>query len=331
MEGRQWLQTLTRAQAAEPLPDADRPRRRDQARDQDPDVLLDGKLELMAGDTLDPEGDDSILEWSAESQPVSQIVAITVASATRVLGLRKRHLPHSKLHDLFWLFQGSWEVLHAASEGRFGRLDVCPSWSSFFRRWQHRWKQVLKFRTESQHSQCSTCFDLQRRMHQRNASWEARMQAAADLKAHYKSQYLDRCLYWSLRFASRADADILTVIIDSMDRTKFAWQHSQDLMSRAGRQSREAQNLDWYKLLRVASQAALAIRPDSEGHGEADEAEAGAHSWHCTRLDDWAVSVAGECLPRCRCFSGSPVCPPSCEFVQHSLMQAGTFGIATVV
>jgi hypothetical protein len=188
---------------------------------------LNGKLALMEGDTLDPEGDDGILEWSAEVQPVNQIAAITVASSDKVMGLRKRYLPHSKLHDLYWLFQGSWEVLSAASEGRMGRLDVCPSWPSFFRRWHDRWKWVLRFRTQSQHAQCTTCFDLQQRMHRRNASWQERMQAAADLKAHYKAQYLDRCLYWSLRFASRVDADVLTIIIDSMDKTKFAWRCGQ--------------------------------------------------------------------------------------------------------
>ena len=60
-------------------------------------------------------------------------------------------------------------------------------------------------------------------MNEKGATWEVRMQAAAGLKVHYQNQYLDRCIYWSLRFASRANCDVLTIIIDSMDKAKFAW------------------------------------------------------------------------------------------------------------
>ena len=35
-------------------------------------------------------------------------------------------------------------------------------------------------------------------------------------------QYMDRCLYWSLRWASRHGSfNVLTIIIDSMDKSKF--------------------------------------------------------------------------------------------------------------
>lgn len=36
-------------------------------------------------------------------------------------------------------------------------------------------------------------------------------------------QYYDRAIYWHCRFASRQKLGVLTVIIDSMDKAKFAW------------------------------------------------------------------------------------------------------------
>lgn len=179
---------------------------------------------LVGGEELQLRGSE-MLEWNPEAiSPVEQVHAVTVAAASQVFGLQRRYLPHGHLHDLYWLFLGSWEVLQQAEAVRISqRLDVCPSWSSFRRRWHQLWKRLLRFRKVSQHAQCSTCFQLQRRMNEKSATWEVRMQAAADLKVHYQNQHLDRCIYWSLRFASRASCDVLTIIIDSMDKAKFAW------------------------------------------------------------------------------------------------------------
>jgi len=41
------------------------------------------------------------------------------------------------------------------------------------------------------------------------------------LREHLRDQYADRCLYWGMRWASRQFMDILTLIIDSMDKSKF--------------------------------------------------------------------------------------------------------------
>ena len=43
------------------------------------------------------------------------------------------------------------------------------------------------------------------------------------LREHIRVTYLDRQIYWNLRFASRGFNDVLVIIIDSMDKTKFAW------------------------------------------------------------------------------------------------------------
>jgi len=43
------------------------------------------------------------------------------------------------------------------------------------------------------------------------------------LREHIRCTYLDRQIYWNLRFASRGHSDVLVIIIDSMDKTKFSW------------------------------------------------------------------------------------------------------------
>lgn len=100
---------------------------------------------------------------------------------------------------------------------------AAPSFVTFYRRWVAVWKQYLVFRKSSQHAQCLTCFELQQQMHNKGVGWAAKMKAAADMFQHNQQQYLDRCLYWSLRWASRAFQDVLCVIIDTPDRTRYAW------------------------------------------------------------------------------------------------------------
>ena len=56
-----------------------------------------------------------------------------------------------------------------------------------------------------------------------NLELKSRYQAAAKLREHQRAQYLDRTLYWNLRFASQSFSDVLVIIVDSMDKAKFAW------------------------------------------------------------------------------------------------------------
>ena len=85
------------------------------------------------------------------------------------------------------------------------------------------WQKYLRIRKCSQHAQCTTCFELQRQMHGARNSIQSRLTAARALQIHYRDQYADRCLYWSMRHASRLRENVLVIIIDSMDKTKFAW------------------------------------------------------------------------------------------------------------
>ena len=92
-------------------------------------------------------------------------------------------------------------------------------------------------REKSQHKQCQICFDLQLVLHSPSVPWSKKMEAAKTLRKHHQEQYEDRVLYWSLRFASQTQAtavgddnlpacgagSVLTIIIDDMDHSKFAW------------------------------------------------------------------------------------------------------------
>ena len=49
------------------------------------------------------------------------------------------------------------------------------------------------------------------------------MNAAREWRLHLRSAYHDRLIYWWCRYASRHSMDVLTIIIDSMDKAKFAW------------------------------------------------------------------------------------------------------------
>ena len=69
---------------------------------------------------------------------------------------------------------------------------------------------------------CNVCFKLQHIIQGGTQDLATRREAAAQLRAHYRSQYLDRTVYWNLRFASQTFCDVLVIIIDAMDKTKLA-------------------------------------------------------------------------------------------------------------
>ena len=85
------------------------------------------------------------------------------------------------------------------------------------------WSRILKFRKPSEHTQCSICHKLQRIISGYKMSMQLKLDAARALKQHFKDQYVERCIYWSLRHASRLFLGVLCIIIDSMDKSKFAW------------------------------------------------------------------------------------------------------------
>jgi hypothetical protein len=59
-------------------------------------------------------------------------------------------------------------------------------------------------------------------MHSARGDVAAKINFARLLRQHIRDQYQDRLIYWGLRFASRQYQDVLVIIVDSMDKTKFA-------------------------------------------------------------------------------------------------------------
>ena len=233
--------------AAEPLPHMPvaaqalaRPRT-----DPDPDFDHPEMPSLNAGDALNPEEQET---WSVQPPPVemySKLAAVAHDSACDI-GLPCRFLPNMPLIHFYWLLVSAWDNVQAMThfpvskksasgsrspesrsaaheaESRSSGTWRVPSYDTFWRRYKEIWHRHLIIRKASQHSQCQTCWDLQQMINKRG-SMSAKLEAVRALGQHYADQYADRCLYWALRHASRMRDNILVIIIDSMDKAKFAW------------------------------------------------------------------------------------------------------------
>lgn len=221
--------------AAEPLPDPERRQARAQQQ-RDADITFDDRPWLTEGDKINPdESDDEDtmqpLDWNPDAPTVASISATALAGAGVNVGLPMRYLPHGNSRQLYWMFLTALDVQEevrrvtgtgSEGPGSKGKRQP-PSYPTFWRRWAQVWSKYMRFRKSSQHSQCNRCFELTRDMHDTSLTMVERMHAAKALRQHYNDSYLDRCIYWALRYESRVQSDILCIIIDSMDRTKFAW------------------------------------------------------------------------------------------------------------
>ena len=244
--------------AAEPMPHVaalGRPRK-----DPDPDFEHPEMPSLNAGDPLNPEEQET---WTVQPPPVemySKLAAVAHDSSSDI-GLPCRFLPNMPLIHFYWLLVSSWDNVQAlthfpvskssahgaesrssrssanGAESRSSRSSAngaesrssaaesswgVPSYNTFRRRYAQVWERHLIVRKASQHAQCQTCWDLQQRINKRS-SMRDKLEAVRALGQHYADQYADRCLYWALRHASRMRDNILVVIIDAMDKAKFAW------------------------------------------------------------------------------------------------------------
>lgn len=192
----------------------------------DPDAEEDPWLQEQDAADVQAKADD----WNPDKPPVGEAALVVSACDRTVVGMPVRWLNHSNASELYWLFLATWDV-QVAHQLRAERglpavpasETMAPSMRHFRRRYQEIWRKYLRFRKTSQHAQCTTCFKLQEAMSCRRAAREDRLGAAAALRQHLRDQYLDRCIYWSLRWSSRRDTGVLTIIIDSMDKAKFAW------------------------------------------------------------------------------------------------------------
>ena len=218
--------------AAEPLPHKEIRALNDDKKDVE--ITFEDKAWLDKGDTLNA-GEDK--DWQPDRPKVDVATRLTLAAQgmEKDVGLPVRFLPQTPLIHLYWSFVSAWDGLMAclAFESPFVRKSrcpisqdgswACPSYATFLKRWHDVFKHYLRFRKTSQHAMCQTCFELQQAIHCARGCMAKRLDAARALRKHYADQYMDRCIYWSLREASRLRHNVLVIIIDSMDKAKFAW------------------------------------------------------------------------------------------------------------
>ena len=163
--------------------------------------------------------------------PDRSVPAVIAAFLGKDVGLPRRWLPHARLSHLYWMFRAGFDVPVSEEEESKcsgvlrvpGVADACPSWGTFHGVWQSTWEKYLMCRTTSQHAECKTCFEARQLIQARGSSLVDRWHYARQWQDHLRDQYHDRAIYWFCRYASRHRMDVLTIIIDSMDKAKFAW------------------------------------------------------------------------------------------------------------
>lgn len=124
-----------------------------------------------------------------------------------------RMLQYSRLHDLYWLFLATVALWLEPLARR-------PSWMTFWRAWNRKWKGFLRFRGTEEHSKCTFCWKC-RKVLATHISLQDKYTVAERLRVHLANQYADRCIYWALRHESRLKGNVLVIIIDSMDKSKL--------------------------------------------------------------------------------------------------------------
>jgi hypothetical protein len=163
---------------------------------------------------------NDIFHWTPEAAISDRAAAFIGPQASAPV----RHLPPGKPMTLYWQFIAWFTALQEIALGiglnELKFLKDVPSWTTFHKRWFHKWRQILKFRKTSQHKECSQCFDFRVKVHKPGTPTQDKISIAREWREHLRAQYHDRLLYWSLRWASRMHMDVLVIIIDSMDKVK---------------------------------------------------------------------------------------------------------------
>jgi len=122
-----------------------------------------------------------------------------------------RYLPPGKLADLYLMY---------AAWARGRGLDVASAWT-FRVVWKTAgWKECLIFRGASTHALCFTCGQLRAKIASADTV-DMHVQACSTLHAHLRDQYRDREVYWALRTRARTEKDVISLIGDGMDKSKF--------------------------------------------------------------------------------------------------------------
>eukprot|EP00435_Cladocopium_sp_Y103_P029528 s1440_g7.t1 len=126
--------------------------------------------------------------------------------------LPRRWLPHGSYSDLYTLY-----CAHQAASG-----EKVASSTTFYRVLSESgWKKKIKFSPPSAHSKCSICVNLKARI--QHAKGIAEQTDASDkLLRHLAGQFSDRAVYHECRSRAKTVGDIICLITDSMDRSKYS-------------------------------------------------------------------------------------------------------------
>ena len=126
--------------------------------------------------------------------------------------LPRRWLPHGAYSDLFRLY-----CAHQAA------ADESVASSTTFYRVLHEsgWKKKIKFSPPSAHSKCTICHQLRSQIQHAKGIAE-QTQASDKLLRHLAGQFADRACYHECRTRAKTEGDMLVLITDSMDRSKYA-------------------------------------------------------------------------------------------------------------
>ena len=121
-----------------------------------------------------------------------------------------RYLPPGKVMDIYYLYQASCRQKNIPAASR-----------EHFRRCWKQWKDAaLAFRKRSTHTVCTECFELKAKIKTARSSTH-QIQAHLDYLLHLNPQLAVRRCYWGIRSRARLHHDVLSVITDGMDRSKF--------------------------------------------------------------------------------------------------------------
>ena len=125
--------------------------------------------------------------------------------------LPRRHLPPGTYSDLFRLYQAECMAQNrsAASSSTFFRVLKSSGW-----------KAKLRFRGSSTHAQCKVCHQLKSHI-RKAADISAHARAADCYMRHLGGIFADRQVYAQTKIRAKAQGDILRIIVDSMDKSKF--------------------------------------------------------------------------------------------------------------
>ena len=201
----------------------------------DEDIAHDDASVFQCPASSNPAGPSLDMAWDPDTTMSTEVLMATSAD---ISDWPVRYMQHGRLTHLWWQFLAWWASLHDAAAQP--QQDM-PSYSTFWRAWTDKWSQVLHFRKSSSHSRCSQCFRYQEALHKGTGDAASKREVAENWREHLREQYHDRLLYWHLRWFSRQyrrrdatqhsaslrpasqDRSVLTIIIDSMDKSKLVW------------------------------------------------------------------------------------------------------------